>query len=252
MPSYGEFTDDCLVALGMVHDDRLWYRDNMLMNVVYQENLLVSQSIGQDYSPAGSPLGSSHKRSTVIVPVTYNETPSDSEWAYLYFDLPQEVYDIPHDSGIFIRYHRPSLPVGCKPSIAGATFTATTLEELSAIWSHRRMSPREDRPYYSRGRAGNADRVRLFGVSPLVTNLLVGLFSAPRFETVGYDEPMRIDPHRMADLKRLVLQMSVWPLGVPQERYKNDGRDFEPNQVINTRPLVSVNDPMQDSGNIGQ
>jgi hypothetical protein len=245
--TYATFTDDCLVALGMVHDDRLWYRDNMLMNVLHQEALLVTQNIARDYGPGGSPLSSAHKRSTSIVPVTYNQTPDDSEWSYLYFDLPTEVYDIPHDSGLVVRYHRPSLPVNCKPSVAGATFTPAALEQLSGIWGHRRLYPREDRPYTVRTRSGNADRVRLYGVSPLITKLLVAVFAAPRFDTLNYDEEMRIEPHRLADLKRLVLNMSVWPMGIPQERDKNEGRDMEPNQVVNTRPLISVNDPLMNS-----
>lgn len=247
MPSYGTFTDDCLGAMGMIGDDRLWYRDNMLMNVLHQEALLVTQSLSRDYGPGGSSLPAAHKRSTLVIPITYNQAPDDSEWSYLYFDLPTEVYDIPHDSGMLVRYHRPSLPVGCKPSVAGATFTPAALEQLSGIWGHRRLYPREDRPYYVRTRSGNADRVRLYGVSPLITKLLVGVFAAPRYELVGYDQEMMIEPHRLADLKRLVLKMSVWPLGIPQERQRNDGRDMEPNQVVNAQPIISINDPILNS-----
>ena len=81
----------------------------------------------------------------------------------------------------------------------------------------------------------------------MITKLLVGLYYAPKFDTMSLDEEMRIDPHRLHDLKRLVLNMSVWPLGMPQERLKNDGRDLEPQQVVNMRPLVSVNDPILNS-----
>lgn len=247
MTTYGEFVDDCLVALGMIHDDRLWYRDNMLMNVLHQEALLVTRSIARDYMPGGSPLESAQRRSTVIVPVVYNEAPDDAEWSHLYFDIPSQVYNIPHDSGVMVRYHRPSLPVNCKPSVAGAVFTPATLEQLSGIYGHRRLKPREDRPYYVRTRSGDKDRVRLYGVSPLITKLLVGLMAAPRYEAVSYSDSMQANPHQLADLKRLVLTMSVWPLGIPQERLRNDGRDMEPNQVVNTRPLVSINDQILNS-----
>jgi hypothetical protein len=243
--TWATFIDDILNVLGMGHDDRLMLRDGVLQNALFA----LHKINGQDLSAGAVDKGSdgeayTHMESVVVVPVTYNATPDDTLWAYLWFDLPSEVYDLPHDRGIrFVRYHRPSLPVNCRPSIAGKPFTRTTLGSLSTLYDHRRQSPREDRPYYARATVGNIDRVYLFGVSPQITKVLVGLLYAPNFMDVSFDDDIPIDPAKLHLLKRMVLQMAVWPLSIPQERLKNDGRDFEPNQVINTRPIISVNDP---------
>lgn len=248
MTTYGQFVDDVLVALGMVQDDSLWYRDNVLQNVLYAENLLVTQDLSKDTGVRGNGLGASFKMSWVVVPVSHNDAVSDTDPQRSYFDLPSQVYNLPFDSGIsFIRYHRPSLPPGCPPSVAGVSFSQTTMGALTGHYGSSYQNPRYDRPYYVRFKDGANDRVALFGVSPLITKVEVGLFYAPVFDEVSFSDTMLIDPHRLNDLKRLVLTMSVWPLGIPQERLKNDGRDIEPNQVINPRPLVGVNDPIQNS-----
>lgn len=246
--TYSEFVDDVLVSMGFTHDDALFYRDNALQNTIYCESLLVTQDLSRDLGVGGGGLAATHKSEVVVVPVTYNETPTDSNWPYLYFDLPGEVYDLPFDSGVgSISYWRPALPVSCPPSWAGAKFTQTTFGSLTGLYGSPYQKPREDRPYYVRYRAGTADRVALFGMSPLVTKLLVQVYYAPRYASVLFSDTMLIDPHRLHDLKRLVLDMSAWPLGIPQERLKNDGRDMEPNQVVAPRKLVSVNDPIMNS-----
>lgn len=242
--TYQEFIDDVLVALGATHDDALWYRDGLLQNVIYCENKLVTQSLNNDLGPASDGRSASHQLEVVVVPVTYQQQPTSVQWAHLYFDLPSEVYDLPHDKGVsFVRYWRPSLPVSCPPSVAGATFTGTTIASLSAIYGHRHMSPNESRPYFARAKAGSADRVYLFGVSPLVTSVMVGLYSAPNFAEMALSDQMRIEPHKMYALRNMVMGMAVWPLGMPQERLKNDGRDFEPQQVLNMRQPISLNNP---------
>lgn len=242
--TYKEFIDDILVTIGMGFDDALWYTDNILMNVLHCEKKLVTQSLAVDTGVASDGRSASRQLSTIVVPVTYNQTPSDLNWAYLYFDLPSEVYDLPHDKGInMVRYHRPSLPVGCRPSIASTPFTGTTLASLDSMYSHRHMAPSESRPYFARAKAGNADRVYLFGISPLITNVLVGLFSTPRYDMVDLDSDMQANPQQLFTLKEMVLDMAVWPMSIPQERLKNDGRDGEPGQVINPRRLQSINSP---------
>jgi len=244
--TYRDFVDDVMVALGMIHDDSLWSRDNILLNTIYQENLLVGQDISRTIGLSGDGVSSTNKRQVVPVPVTQVECSDEWSWEHAYFDLPSKVYDLPFDGGItMIRY---AVGCGCESSVMGATFSATTLERLSLMKNLPYQSPRPDQPYYARYKSLNdKDRVGLFGISSLVTKLLVGVYYAPRFDTLDMNTDMRIDPHRLADLKRLVLTMSVWPLGIPQERHKNDGRDFEPGQVVNTRPIISVNDPILNS-----
>lgn len=244
MTTYGSFCDDILVTLGMSQDDGTWYRDNILQNALYCEHKLVTQSLQGDLGPASDGRGAQRQLSTVIVPVTYQAQPTDTQWAHLYFDLPSDVYDLPHDGGVnMVRYWQPSLPVSCPPSIARAVFTPTTLSSLNSMYGHRHMAPSESRPYYARARAGMSDRVYLFGVSPLITSVFVALFAAPRFLDVSFDDKMQANPQQLFTLKRMVLEMSVWPLQIPQSRLRNDGRDLEPGQVVNTRPIISVNDP---------
>ena len=246
--TYGEFVDDILVALGFIHDDSLFYRDNILQNTVYQESLLTTQTLSRDLGIRGDGKGATYNSRTVVVPVTYNETPTDANWSYLYFDLPSQVYSLPFDGGLAtIAYHRPSLPVNCPPSWAGAKFTQTTFGALTGLYGSPYQKPSESQPYYVRYKAGNEDRVALFGMSPLVEKLLIQVYYAPKYTGISYSDEMPIDPHKLNDLKRLVLTMSAWPLGIPQDRLKNDGRDLEPSEVVNIRPLVSVNDPILSS-----
>jgi len=244
--TYRLFIDDIRVALGMVHDDALWSREPILMNVLYGLNLLGAQDLSRDLT-TGDGLQGMHRRRVVCVPVEHISGCNECEWKHSYFELPSETYDLPYDGGItMVRYGKDS---GCKPAVAGASFTITSLEHLSGLWDHPYQGPREDRPYVARYMSEDGkDRVGVFGISPLVKKLLVGVFYAPKYETVDLDEEIPLDIHRLHDLKRLVLTMSVWPLGLPQERYKNDGRDFEPDTVINTRPLISLNDPILNSG----
>lgn len=244
MPSYGTFIDDVLASLGFVHDDRLWYRDSVLQNTIAAQAKLVGQTLSQDLGPAADGTAAQHKLTTPVVPVAYNQNPTDTDWAYLYFDLPSSVYDIPFDGGLaWVRYHRLSLPVNCKPSVAGAVFNRTTLGALHTIYGSTYQRPSEEQPYFARARSGDADRVYLFGVSPLITKVMVGIYASPSFLTVSFSDPMMVDDDKLYTLKRMVMEMAIWPLGIPQERLKNDGRDFEPNQVVNTRPIISVNDP---------
>lgn len=244
--TYRTFIDDILVALGMGHDDALWSQDNILLNTIYAENLLVTQSIAKDTGLSGDGISSTHKRRVVCVPITQVECSTECDWEHAYFDLPSEVYDLPSDGGItMMRYAK---GCGCGDSLMGASFTPTTLERLSALSKTPYQKPSKTSPYYARYTSEEGtDRVGIFGISDMITKLLVGLYYAPKFDTMSLDEEMRIDPHRLHDLKRLVLKMSVWPLSIPQERDKNDGRDFEPGQVVNTPPIIGINDPILNS-----
>lgn len=248
MPTYKEFIDDIAVAMGLIHDDAVWSIDNLLMNVIFCENLLVKQQLSKDLGLNGDGISGTHKREIVCVPLTHVECDEECSWEHAYFDLPSEVYDLPFDGGVsMIRYAN---GCGCPPAIMGASFTSTSLERLSSLRLTSYQSPREDRPYFARYTTSiGADRVGVFGVSTIISKLLVGVYYAPRFETMPLSATMRIDPDRLFDLKRLVLTMSAWPLGIPQERLKNDGRDFEPGQVVLPRPLLSINDPILTANN---
>lgn len=244
--TYRQFSDDILVALGFIHDDATFYIDSILMNVIAAENLLVTQDLAKGTGISGDGITGTRNRRVVCVPVVHVECSNECSWEHSYFDLPSQVYDLPMDGGVtMIRYAK---GCGCESSMMGVSFTHTTLERLSALKNVPYQNPQPDRPYFARyTTVTGEDRVGVFGISDLITNLLVGVYYAPKFETMSLDEPMRIDPHQMHDLKRLVLKMSVWPLGIPQERLKNDGRDLEPGQVVNTQPIISINDPILNS-----
>lgn len=242
--TYAEFVDDVLVTLGMVHDDALRYRDNILQNTLHALTKLGYQDLKGDTGKTSDGRAASGELSVAVVPLTYIEQPTDIEWAHLYFNLPSEVYELPNDKGInFIRYHRPSLPVNCPPSIAGASFTVVTLAQLTGIYGHRWLTPQPNRPFAARYKNGNVDKVCLFGVSPLVTKVIVGFFAVPNYMEVDYADDMPIQPDRFFDLKRMVMAMEFWPMTIPQERLKNDGRDLEPGEVIRPANPISVNDP---------
>lgn len=248
MSTYKQFIDDVAVAMGMVVDDAVWSPDNLLLNTIYCENLLVKQELSKDIGLSGDGVSGTHKREIVCVPLTHVECDDECSWEHAYFDLPSEVYDLPFDGGVsMMRYAN---GCGCPPSIMGTSFTLTSLERLSSLRLTSYQSPREDRPYFARYiTATGTDRVGVFGVSPIISKLLVGVYYVPRFGTMPLSAPMRIDPDMLLKLKQLVLTMSAWPLGIPQDRLKNDGADFEPGQVVLPRPLISINDPILTTNN---
>jgi hypothetical protein len=248
--TYAQLRDEIAKALGYVHDDSLFTQDALLADIVHAVNKLSAQDLNSDIGSKGDGRGAQDKLTHKILPVVYNATPDDTEWAYHWMVIPDNVQDLTNGAGVsLIRYHRPSLPINCPPSIARATFTQTTTASLSAIYDSKMQRPKATRPYFTRAYDQQQERIYFFGLDPQVTKLLVGLYIAPSFLSVDPNEEIRLGPHRIYDLKRMVLDMNMWPLQIPQERLKNDGRDLEPDQPIQTRPIISVNDPSVVSQN---
>jgi hypothetical protein len=243
--TYNDLISDIAVALGFTHDDSLLGREALAAIIVNAENKLAGQDLASDLGPASNGVVAQDKLTTFpAVPVVYTQNTNDVEWAHHYLVLPAAVHDIAHGAGIgFVRYHRPSIPVNCPPSVARATFTQTSLGALSAIYQHPVQRPSASQPYFCRAFDNNEDRIYIFGMDPQVTKLLLGLYVASDYLSVDLNGELRTPPARIFDLKRLAMQMSFWSMTIPQERLKADGRDMEPNQPINAPPIISVNDP---------
>ncbi len=249
--TYNQIAQDIEVTMGFTHDDALRARPAILYNVLLVVNKLKDQLLSKQLS-IGDTKAASSMTSTFPVQVTHESVPDTStdSWDRCYFDLPTSVYSLPNDRGVvFVRYLRNEIPHGCPPAVARRPFTATTLASLSGLEESKYQRPNPSRPYYARGRetVGGVvkDRVYVFGVSSNVKSLLVGLFAAPDFTTFDPDAPVDLPDEMLHTAKRMILDMEAWALQIPQERLKNDGRDFEPGEVVRTRPAISVNDPAQ-------
>jgi hypothetical protein len=245
MPTYNEIISDIAVALGFTHDDSLLGRNALGAIVINAENKLSGQDLANDLGPASNGVAAQDRLTTFpAVPVIYTENTNDVEWAHHYVILPAAVHDIANGAGIgFVRYHRPSIPINCPPSVARATFTQTSLGSLSALYDHPMQRPSPSQPYFCRALDNGQERIYIFGMDPQVSKLLLGLYVANSYLTVDFNSEIRLPPARIFDLKRLAMQMSFWSMTIPQERLKNDGRDMEPGQQVNAPPIISVNDP---------
>lgn len=249
--TYAQLADDILVTMGYIHDDALRHRESVLYNVLLVVNKLKDQQLTKQLDK-GDHKAASSMTSTYIVPVTHRDAGDSSvtEWDACYFDLPTSVYSLPNDRGVvFVRYLRNEIEHGCPPAVTRTPFTAATLASMNAIQSAKYQAPSPARPYYARGRESNGtvikDRVYVFGVKKAITHLLVGLFAAPDFTTVDPNENIDLPDELLLSAKKMLIDLESWALQVPQERLRNDGREFEPGQIVRTRPLMSVNDPNQ-------
>jgi hypothetical protein len=247
MPSYAQIADDVAIALGMSHDDSIRKRNQIAYNVKLVRDKLAKQILAGD-AQRNDPRSSSDILITAIVPVTWNDVDDDvvTDFDAVYFDLPFPVIGSAYDSGInFIRYLRNDIPMECPPAVSRTPFTGTTLASLNAIYGSAYQVPSPKQPYYARARAGNRDRVYLFGIRDKVKNLLIGIYASADFMTMSLDDDINLPDDKLHTLKKMVMEMEAWSLQIPQERLKNDGRDFEPGEVVRTSPIISVNHPSQ-------
>lgn len=190
--------------------------------------------------------------STYIVPVVQNDVADDvvTDWDSVYFDMPEQVYSLSGGSGInAVRYLRNDIPMNCSPAFALTPFTQTTLAALPTIYGSAYQKPKPSRPYIAAARAitgtGVRNRVYVFGVDSSITHLLVALFAIPNFTTLDPDAPVDLPVEKLMTLKKMVMDLEKWALMIPQERLSNDGRDFQPGEIIRTPSLMSLNDPTQ-------
>lgn len=234
-----QIADDVANALGFVHDDRLINRVAIAYNVKIAVDKIRDQIIAKAYNSDIRQV--QDMLETFVVDVENHVADTDIPWNCMFFELPVELYSLPYDGGLaWVRYHRNSLPRNCTPQIARTVFTHTTLGSLSALYNMTYEAPNNMRPYVARDRY----RVYVFGVDPQITQLHVGLFaSLPNFKDLDPNEDISLPDEYLLAVKKLVLDSTRFSLQLP-ERYKNDGRDIEPNQPIRTERQVSLNDPL--------
>ena len=247
MPTYAQIADDIAVTLGYTTDDALRHRESILYNIKLVVDKLNKQILSRDQK-VGDYKAMADKVSTHIVPVVWNDVADTvvTDFDAVYFDLPSQVYDLSFGGGInAVRYLRNELPMECPPAMARTPFTQTTLASLSVIYGSEYQKPSPKQPYFARGQFGGKDRVYLFGLRQEARNLLVNLYATPNFEDIDPDAEVNLPPELLRTAKKLLLEDEGWLLQIPQERLKNDGREFEPNQTTRVSPAISLNHPSQ-------
>ena len=85
----------------------------------------------------------------------------------------------------------------------------------------------------------------MFGIRDKVKHLLIGIYAGSDFLTMSLDDDINLPDDKLHTLKEMVIEMEAWSLQIPQQRRKDDGRDFEPEQIVRTSPIMSVNHPSQ-------
>lgn len=243
MSTWANIADDVLLAMGYTTDDALRHREAVLYNASIILNKLRTQELKKGMK-TGDSLSSSSFLSTYIVPITHNDVADDdvTDFDACYFDLPVPIMNLDYNAGInMVRYLRNEIPHGCPPAVAKTPFSLTTLGSVYNLYQSAYQKPASDRPYVAQVQS----RVYVFGVPSDVKHLLVGLYAAADFTTLDPDAPADLPPHLMVTLKKMMLDLEAWLLQIPQERLQNDGRDLQPNQTVQTRPAISVNDPRQ-------
>lgn len=235
------------MTMGMDTDDALRNRLAVQYNAVLIYNKLKNQQLKKN-AKTGDSLAIADMLHTYIVPVVHNDVGDTvvTDFDACYFDLPTPIMNMDAGAALnMVRYLRNDLPHNCPPAIARTPFTQTTLATVYNLYQSKYQAPRSDRPYVARAKAGSADRVYLFGVPSDVTHLLTALYTAASFTQIDPDEDIDLPDHLLATMKKMMLEMESWLLQIPQERLENNGRDFQPGQTVQTRPIISVNDPAQ-------
>lgn len=235
-----QIADEVAVALGYTHDDARMNRIALAYNVKIAVEKLRDQIITRTISIGGDQRQAADMLEVFVVTPSWHEASGQNDWSYHFFDLPCDLYSLPHDGGLsWVRYNRHNLPRNCTPTIAKAVFTHTTLGALSAFYGSTYQKPSPKQPYVARDK----DRVYIYGVDQQVKSLIIGVFCAlPDFTEIDPNEKVDIPEEYLLPLKKMVIDTCRFSLMVP-ERLKNDGRDLEPNGPIRTERMMSINDP---------
>ncbi len=245
MPSNIDLVDDALLAMGFNADDAIMHRAAGMANLAMIIDRIKRQRLEKELMSGQGSRGATDVMTTYIVPI--------EQETYLngrnYFDLPSNVYDIRLNGGLeYVTYGNRS---NCDKALVGRRFTLASPGEMDMLDGAALQKPSPANPYYYRARLNNGtetftDRVWLAGPGPTVESLEVGLYL-----TMGDIED--IDPLAEVDLpadmvylvKRAMLDLGRWCLLIPQQRTKNDGRDFPVNQQpLQPPPGISVNDQL--------
>lgn len=249
MATLFSIADEVAVSLGFTHDDARQNRTTLSYYVKIAVDKLNDRRLTKDYS--GDQRSSASNIETFVVDVVHQVapfTPSGDAGAAdecLFFEPPANLLNLPFDGGlVWVRYHRPTLPLNCPPSIAGANFGITTLGSLSTLYGQAYQRPNESRPLVARDRY----RCYVYGCSPLIKKLRIGLLCAlPDMRDIDPNAPLQIPDEYLMDVRKLVLDSAKFSLLVP-ERLRNDGRGLEPGEQVRTEKQVSVNDPINIVG----
>lgn len=243
MPTWKQFADEVMISMGFETDDALRKRDYFIYNATLVYNKLRNQQLKKDFK-YGDELGASSMMSTYIVDVQHVDVDDSvvTEFDASFFDLPTPIMNLDNNTGLAaIRYLRNDLPANCPPAMARTPFSLTTLPAVYNIYQSKYQSPRSDRPYAALAQ----ERVYLFGVPSHINKLIAVLYTSADFADIDLDAEIDLPPHLLHTMRQMLLDLGSWSLQIPQERLRNDGRDFEPNQTIATRPAISVNHPSQ-------
>lgn len=238
----GDFRDELKLALGETIDDAVWNDLAIEYNIRLAANKLKKQSLSKMYAK------NDMKGAVDFVTSAPYTLASDATLEYRYATKPADVFDLPQGAGInYISYYRPGLPANCPPQVAKAQFYSTTWRELPLLYADDLQAPSEKRPRY----IVEGERVFIFGINPLITQVQMGLYLALDPNSTDDTEDLNISPETMFDLRRMMLNVANWTLLTPSERLLNDGRDRSVGEVRPTPPpqVLSVNDPILTTPN---
>jgi len=246
--TYGDLLDDVMYTLGFTHDDAVLHRTAALGNMAIIIDRLKTQRLRKAIVSGSSTRGITDMTTTYIVPIS-GET-------YLngrnYFVLPGEILNIPMNGGIeYIAYANNS---NCDKALIGKPFTICTPGELHNLDGDAFQRPSPQVPYYYRSRLNTGtnqydDRVWVIGPGATVGYLEICLYlSLGELEAIDPDRDIDLPADMVYLLKRAMLDMANWLLLTPQQRLRNDGRDFGVNQQPLRPPVAtSINDPLNST-----
>lgn len=236
MPTVQFYINEIRSALGAVVDDTILSDYEIAQMIGYALDKMRDQTQTKAIArgDASSVVG--------MTTLTVGDVAFDPTYEYYYTTMPGPVYSLPGGSGIdFMAYYRIGLPPNCPPQVARARFYPTTWNELMLLQSDPMMRPSPENPRY----IDEDQRIWLFGISPQITKVQMGLRLA--FNSLGIKpgDPLTLQPEALFDLRRLVLSMGNWVLLQPNERLLNDGR-FKNlgEQTPPPRDPASINDPL--------
>ena len=237
-----DFRDELKMALGEGIDDAVWSDLAIEYNIRIAANKLKKQALQKMYAK------NDMKGAVDYVTSAPYALALDATLEYRYATKPSGVFDLPQGSGInYISYYRPGLAANCPPQVAKAQFYSTTWRELPMLYADPLQAPSEKRPRY----IVENDRVFIFGVNPLITQVQMGLYLAMDPNSIDDTEEITLSPETLFDLRRMMLTVANWTILSPTERLLNDGRDRAAGEVRPSPPpqVLSVNDPILTTPN---
>lgn len=245
MPTYADIALNVLTLAGYDHDDANRNLEGALFALEMAIDTVKRQRIEKEVNSGSGSRGVTDMACTYIVPIQTENYVNGRA----YFKLPSDVYDIKLNGGIeYIAYHDSS---GCRENLIGKHFTLCTPSELDMLQNSPVQRPSERNPYYYRARintgaGGCDDRVWLIGISPNISSVEILIYLTSGLSDAQFDPNQEVNlPADMIGLvTKMMLDMERWAMMVPQERMKNDGRDWN----VGQRPIqapreVSINHP---------